>query len=88
MNEPNGGTRPPLPPRPPRPLAVHWAIDAAVTFLVVVLVALFAGLSIWIVVVASVVIGWLVTPFSRRAEARGLAAREAAAGRGDPPAPA
>ncbi len=84
MNDP----RPPLPPRPPRPVAVHWAVDTAVTFLVVVLVALFAGLSIWIVVIASVVIGWLVAPFTRRAEARGLAAREAAASGDDPPAPA
>ena len=78
----------PLPPRPPRPVAVHWAVDTAVTFLVVVLVALFAGVSIWIVVVASVVIGWLLAPFTRRAEARGLAAREAQSDTGDPAAPA
>jgi hypothetical protein len=87
VNDPRDGGRP-LPPRPPRPLTVHWAVDTAVTFLVVVLVALFAGLSIWIVVIASVVIGWLVAPFTRRAEARGLAAREAATRTDDPPAPA
>jgi hypothetical protein len=78
----------PLPPRPPRPLLVHWAVDTAVAFLVVVLVALFAGLSIWIVVIAAVVIGWIVAPFTRRAEARGLAAREARSNTEGPAAPA
>jgi hypothetical protein len=77
----------PLPPRPPRPLLVHWAVDAAVTFLGVVLVALFAGISIWIVVVVALVVGWLVAPFTRRAEMRGLAAREAHARGEEPPAP-
>ena len=75
----------PLPPRPPRTLFVHWAIDSAVTFLVLVLVALFVGVSIWIVVAISVVIGVLVAPTTRRAEARGLAAREAARDADQPP---
>jgi hypothetical protein len=75
----------PLPPRPPRPPFVHWAIDTAVAFLVIVLPMLFLGVSIWIVAAVAVVLGWLIVPFSRRAEQRGLAAREAASGGEEPP---
>jgi hypothetical protein len=63
---------------------VHWAIDSAVAFLVMVLPLLFLGVSIWIIIAIAVVVGWLLVPFSRRAEIRGLAAREAES-RGDEP---
>jgi hypothetical protein len=59
---------------------VHWAIDSAVAFLVMVLPLLFLGVSIWIIIAIAVVVGWLLVPFSRRAEIRGLAAREAESG--------
>jgi membrane protein implicated in regulation of membrane protease activity len=78
----------PLPPRPPRPPLVHWAIDTAVAFLVMVLPLLFLEISIWIVVVLAVIAGWLLMPFSRRAEQRGLAEREARARGEEPPPPA
>jgi hypothetical protein len=86
VTEPDPGVRP-LPPRPPRSPFVHWAIDSAVAFLVIVLPALFLGVSIWIVLVIAVIVGWLLVPFSRRAEIRGLAAREARARRDEPPPP-
>jgi membrane protein implicated in regulation of membrane protease activity len=84
MSEP--GVRP-LPPRPPRPAFVHWAIDSAVAFLVLVLPLLFLEVSIWIIIVIALVVGWLIVPFSRRAEIRGLAAREAQSGGDEPPSP-
>jgi len=75
----------PLPPRPPRSQLVHWAVDTAIAFLVLVLPALFLGVSIWIVVIVAVVVGWFVMPVTRRAELRGLAAREAERGHEDGP---
>ena len=67
---------PPLPRRPPRPLGVHWLIDSATVFLVVVLVALFLGVSIWAVVVFALVVGIPLAPLTRGAEERALARRE------------
>jgi hypothetical protein len=81
------GSRP-LPPRPPRPPLVHWAVDTAVAFLVIVLPALFLEVSIWIVIVLAVVAGWLLMPFSRRAEIRQLEAREAQSRGEEHPPPA
>jgi hypothetical protein len=65
----------PLPDRPPRPLVVHWVIDAAVTFLVSVIVALFLGASLIAVAIAAAVAGVFLAPWTRSLEARGLARR-------------
>ena len=64
-----------LPARPPRPLVVHLAVDSAVAFLGMIVVGLILGASIVVVAVAAIVIGALVAPFTRRAEARALAGR-------------
>jgi membrane protein implicated in regulation of membrane protease activity len=65
----------PLPPRGPRPLIVHWVIDAAVAFLLTVIVAIFLGAAIITVAIASVVAGVFLAPWTRSLEARGLARR-------------
>jgi hypothetical protein len=65
----------PLPDRPPRPLIVHWVIDAAVAFLLTVIVALFLGASFIVVAVAAAVAGVFLAPWTRSLEARGLARR-------------
>jgi hypothetical protein len=72
------------PRRDPRPLVVHFLVDAAVCFLVVLVVGLIVGIG-WVeLLVASLVVGAAVAPFSRRAEARALAARDSAApGKGE-----
>jgi hypothetical protein len=44
-------------------------------FLLVVLVAVFLGVSLWGVVAAALVVGVPLAPLSRRAEARALARR-------------
>jgi hypothetical protein len=59
---------------------VHFLVDSAVCFLVVLVVGLILGIG-WVeLLIASVVIGAIAAPLSRRAEARALAARD------DPPA--
>ena len=63
----------PLPPRDPRPLLVHWVIDAAVVFLLTVIVAIFLGAAIITVAIASVVAGVFLAPWTRSLEARGRA---------------
>jgi hypothetical protein len=65
----------PLPDRPPRPLVVHWAVDAAVTFLLIAIVALFLGASLIAVAIAAAVAGVFLAPWTRSLEARGLARR-------------
>jgi len=65
----------PLPPRGPRPLLVHWVIDAAVVFLLTVIVALFLGAALLTVSIASAVAGVFLAPWTRSLEARGLARR-------------
>ena len=72
----DAGERAALPPRPPRPLVVHFGVDAAVAFLVMILVALMFGFGIVETAVVALVIGAIAAPFSRRAEMRALAARE------------
>ena len=70
------GAPAPLPRRAPRPIVVHFLVDSAVCFLVVLVVGLILGIG-WVeLLVASVVIGAIVAPFSRRAETRALAARD------------
>ena len=65
----------PLRRRPPRSLAVHAAADAGIVFLVAVLPALFLGAPFWAIVVGAILGGLPAAPFTRRAEARALAAR-------------
>ena len=65
----------PLPPRDPRPLLVHWVIDAAVVFLLTVIVALFLGAAVLTVAIASAVAGVFLAQWTRSLEARGLARR-------------
>jgi hypothetical protein len=69
---------PPLPPRAPRPFAVHWLVDAAVVFLAVVVVAVFWGVPLVPLAIGALLVGLALAPFTRRAEIRALAAREAA----------
>ena len=76
---------PPLPPRAPRPLAVHFAVDGAVAFLGMIVVGLILGASIVVVAVVAIVVGALAAPFTRRAEARALAARPAPRSGTEPP---
>ena len=66
-----------LPGREPHPLPVHFVIDAAVVFLVLVLVLLILGVSIWVILGASVILGACAAPFTRQAEIRALAERAA-----------
>lgn len=56
-------------------MIVHWAIDAAVAFLLSVIVALFLGASLVIVAVAAAIAGVFLAPWTRSLEARGLARR-------------
>ena len=64
-----------LPPREPRPWMVHWLVDSAVTFLVVVIPIAFFGGPVWFSIVLGFVLGVPLTRWTQRAELRGLAAR-------------
>ena len=64
-----------LPGREPHPLVVHVAIDTAIAFLVLVIVLLILGVSIWVILGASVILGACAAPFTRQAEVRALAER-------------
>lgn len=66
---------PALPARPPRPLVVHFGVDAAVAFLVMILVALMFGFGIVETALVALVVGAIAAPCTRRAEVRALAAR-------------
>jgi len=57
-------------------LAIHWLVDSAVVFFLVVIVALFLGLSVWLVVAVAVLVGLPLAPWTRRAEERALAQRQ------------
>jgi len=57
-------------------LAIHWLVDSAVVFFLVVIVALFLGLSVWLVVAVAVLVGLPLAPWTRRAEERALARRQ------------
>jgi hypothetical protein len=70
----------PLPARPPRSLLVHWAIDAAVAFLLTVILALILGASLISVVIAAAIAGVFLAPWTRSLEAKGLARRRERAG--------
>jgi hypothetical protein len=64
-----------LPPRDARSLFVHFAVDAAVIFLAVILVLFFLDVSVWVVAIVAVILGAVAAPFTRRAEERGLSRR-------------
>jgi hypothetical protein len=65
-------------------LLVHFAVDAVVAFLVLVVVLLILEVSIWVIIGAAVLLGVLAAPFTRRAEERALEARRHATGGGSP----
>jgi hypothetical protein len=65
----------PLPLREPRPLIVHWAVDAAVAFLLTVVVGVFLGAALLTIAIAAAVAGVFLAPWTRSLEARGLARR-------------
>jgi hypothetical protein len=72
-NPPNG----PLPARPPRSLLVHFGVDSAVAFLVLILPCLFFDVRWGIVALVALAIGAIACRFTRQAEVRALAARNA-----------
>ena len=55
---------------------MHWLVDSAVVFLLVLIVALFLGASLWTVVIVALLVGLPLAPWTRRAEERALARRE------------
>jgi membrane protein implicated in regulation of membrane protease activity len=77
----------PLPPREPRPLIVHWAIDAAVVFLLTVVVAIFLGAALITIAIAAVIAAVFLAPWTRSLEARGLARRAERTGDSATPEP-
>jgi hypothetical protein len=70
--------RPALTRREPQPFVVHAAVDAAVVFLLSVVVLLILDVDIIAVVVFALVAGVVAAPVTRRAEERALAARPGA----------
>ena len=69
-----------LPGREPRSLFVHIVIDSAVAFLLLVIVLLILGVSIWVTAGLAIGIGAGVAPFTRRAEIAALEEREPGSG--------
>jgi hypothetical protein len=70
------GAPEPLPPRQPRSLIVHAAVDAAVAFLLIAIVGLFFGATLWVLGLIGAAIGVAVAPLTRRAEEEALSRRE------------
>ena len=64
-----------LPRREARPLVVHFGVDSAVAFLVLLVPCLFFRVPWGIVAIAALVIGAAACRFTRQAEVRALAAR-------------
>jgi hypothetical protein len=86
VSDPEPEAPKPLPRRPPRTLLVHFAVDSAVTFLLVVVVALFLGAPIIPIAIGAVVVGALLAPWTRRRELDALARRpDPGEPRGGPP---
>jgi membrane protein implicated in regulation of membrane protease activity len=69
------GTPAPLPKRPPRPLVVHYGIDSAVVFILLLLFALTFTWSILLIAVIALVAGLALAPWTRRREMEALAKR-------------
>jgi hypothetical protein len=57
---------------------VHYGVDSAVAFLALFMLGLIFGVPWGIVAIVALVIGAAAAPYTRRAEARALAARGAA----------
>ena len=68
----------PLVKREPRSLLVHVCVDTAIAFLALVVLLLVLGVTLWIIAIAAVILGIAAAPWSRSAEARALARRDAA----------
>jgi hypothetical protein len=64
-----------LPDRPPRSLLVHFGVDSAVAFLALIMLGLIFGVPWGAVAIVALVVGAGAARFTRRAEARALAAR-------------
>ena len=77
--EPNPAGPGSLPARPPRSLLVHFGVDSAVAFLALIMLGLIFGVRWGIVAIVALVIGAGAARYTRRAEARALAARATAA---------
>jgi hypothetical protein len=54
---------------------VHFGVDTAVAFLALIVVGIIVGVALVAIIVAAVVVGAIAAPYTRRAEARALAAR-------------
>jgi hypothetical protein len=54
---------------------VHFGVDSAVAFLALIMLGLIFGIGWGVVAVVALVIGAISAPYTRRAEARALAAR-------------
>jgi hypothetical protein len=75
--EPDEDVTPPrLPPRPPRPFVVHWLVDAAIAFLVVLFPLLILGANLLPYAIAAALVGLAVAPITQRLEAEALARRQ------------
>ena len=64
-----------LPARPPRSLLVHFGVDSAVAFLALIMLGLIFSVPWGQVAIVALVVGTMVCRYTRRAEARSLAAR-------------
>jgi hypothetical protein len=73
----------PLPRREPRPAVVHWLVDSAIAFLVIILPALMWEIDLRAIIVSSLIVGLVGAHFTRRAEGRALAARPEPEAHGD-----
>lgn len=71
---------PMLPARDPRPLVIHFLVDSAVCFLTILVLGIIWGIGWVVLLIAALIVGAVVAPFTRRAEERQLAARTAAPG--------
>lgn len=58
-------------------MVVHFGIDAAVAFLALIILGLILGMKWYTVALLAIAVGALAAPFTRRAEERALAARDA-----------
>ena len=62
--------------REPKPLSMHWAVDAAVCFVALIIVLwIFFGVPLLVVVAISLIAGMFAAPLTRQIERKGLADR-------------
>jgi hypothetical protein len=72
-----GRPRPPLRTEP-RPYWMHVAVDAIIGFCTVAFLLWLFGVALWAMIIVGWIVGLAAAPFTRRWEARQLAARNAA----------